>query len=863
MNLLNLLRHISQKHVRFQKARTIMAASGICLGVAAVVSIGIVNKSVLRSFEESINDATGRASLQITGPASGFPEAFLDTVRDVQGVEYAVPVIEAQGILVGAREPALMILGVDVLLDHQIRDYKLTDESADIPDPLMFLARADSLLLTKRAADREGIALEQTVRVQTVQGILPFRVRGLLNPEGPARAMGGNVAVMDLFAAQKVFGKEGRLDRIDVSLARGADLDRVKSGIESAIPAGYRVDTPEGRTKQVEVLLATFQKNINLTSFITMFVGMYLIYNAVSISVVQRRREIGILRAIGTTRREIVRLLLGETLVTALAASAFGVGFGVLLAKAAIGAIGKIVSEMYLQTSVTEITLSWTHPALGIAIGVAASLVAAFLPALSSTRISPISAIRSVPYSEKGIISGGMLRIASGSCLILAAVLLALYKTSEPTAVLHSTPLMFGAILLVLLGISLATPDVLRWFLAFFRRAVARRLGSTGMLAGLNLQKNVTRNSVAAAAIFYGIAIFVSTSGFMESARVSVIDFIDSVTRADILVTSGHPLATSGSQNIPMPVEMEQEIARVPGVLSADPYRKIYIDYGGRRVQLETVDVARRVAYSPFMFAAGTRSDVLRLMPDQDTVLVNEGFAARFGLKPGDVVTLPTSAGPVRFGVAAVFVDFGSDSGIVLVDIHTYQRHWGEYLADMFSVRVKQGHDVAAVQRAIADSLGKNRSLYILPAREFKEEVRKVVDRMFIVDHAISIITLSIASLGIIITLLSSVLERTREIGVLRSIGMVRSQVSRIVILEAMLLGLVGGALGSVAGIALGWMSLDGFLRADYGASIRYYLPWTYIIWALILSAGLSALAGAYPARRAANTNIVEALAYE
>jgi putative ABC transport system permease protein len=242
---------------------------------------------------------------------------------------------------------------------------------------------------------------------------------------------------------------------------------------------------------------------------------------------------------------------------------------------------------------------------------------------------------------------------------------------------------------------------------------------------------------------------------------------------------------------------------------------------------------------------------------------VNEAIASQEHVRPGDTVVLPTPQGPVQFKVAVVNVDYSSDSGSILMDMHTYRRYWKEHLADSFSIRVRSKEQVGAVRDEIARRFGNDRKLFVLPAREFKEEIRKVIDQGFAVNHAINIITLSIACLGIIVTLLASVLERTREIGVLRSIGMLRRQVSRVVVIESMLLGIIGGALGAGAGIIIGWMSLEGFLKGDYGASMQYHINYASIIWALVLSTSLAALAGVYPARRAARTNIVEALAYE
>lgn len=863
MNIRNLFRFISLRRLKLQKVHTIMTVAGICLGVAAIVSIGIVNKSVMRSFEDSINRVTGRAALQVTGPASGFPEGILERVQTVPGVEYAVPVIDTQGILSGAKEPSLMILGVDVLQDSNIRDYKLTDESADIPDPLLFLARPDSILLTRALAAREGITIDQKIKVQTVRGIQTFRVRGLLNPEGPARTMGGNIAIMDLPAAQMAFGKEGRIDRIDISLIHGSDLETVRSSIQRTIPEGYSVETPAGRTKQVEILISHFQKNINLISFIAVFVGMYLIYNAVSISVVQRRKEIGILRALGTTRSQIIRLFLGETFIIAIVGSALGVGLGIFFAQSAIGMVGQAVSELYLRTSVTEVAIPGMNLVVGFITGIVASLAAALFPALTSARITPISAIRSVPYSEEGFLSGGKLKVASSLLVSLTVALLILYKTSESSPYLHSTPTMFAATIFLLLGISLATPSVLQGFLALFRSMVAPRVGAAGRLAGLNLQKNIGRNAVAVAAIFFGISVFVSSAGIIYSTKMSVLDWIDSYVRGDIIVTSGHPIATTGAQNIPMPVDMWKDIEKIPGVLSADPFRKIYVNYHGRRILLMVLDIPRRMKYSPFIVVSGNRNDMLRMLPDQNYIAMNEALSAQEHVKPGDSILLPTPEGPVEFRIAVIDVDYSSDSGSILMDIHTYQRYWKEFLADSFSVRVQSKENVETVRDEIVKSFGIDRKLFVLPARDFKNEIRKVIDQGFAVDHAINIITILIACLGIIVTLLASVLERTREIGILRSIGMLRRQVSRLVIIESMLLGIIGGALGAGAGIIIGWMSLEGFLKADYGASMQYHINYASIVWALALSTLLAALAGAYPARRAAKTNIVEALAYE
>ena len=863
MTLTNLLRYVSLKRLTLHKAQAIIATCGICLGVATMVSIDLVNQSVLNSFQDSINRLTGRAALQISGGEAGFPETMLERVQKVLGVEYAVPMIETNATLVGGTESPLMILGVDVLQDNQVRDYSITDESADIPDPLLFLARPDSILLTRAMAEREGIKIDQEIRLQTVAGLKTFKVRGLLNPDGPARVAGGDIAIMDVYAAQLAFGKEGRIDRIDVSFQPGETLDPMKERIRAALPEGYYVDTPAGRTRQVELMLGRFSKSMSLISFMAMFVGMYLIYNAVSISVVQRKKEIGILRALGTLRGQIVALFLGETLVLAAVASLLGIGLGVLFAKGAVGLVAQSVTEIYLKTSVTELTFSWAHLAKDVALGMLASLVAAMVPALASTRITPISAIRALPYVENGLLLSRRTERLAALLVAVALALLIVYRVAAPTSFLREGAIIGCAALFLLLGISLATPFFLQRVMPLFYQLIATRSGPVNRLAGLNLERNVGRNAVAAAAIFFSIALFVSSANLMHSLRQSMIVYIDSIIRADLLISSGHPLATGGSPNVPMPMAMLPEIEKLPGVLSAEPFRKGYLNYDGRRILLEIFDVARRLEYCPGLIARGSRADMLRLLPNQDYVVVNEGFAAKYRLKPGDSLLLPTPNGPVRFGVAAIIVSYSSDSGIVWMDIHTYQQHWQDRVADMFEARVAPGATIAAVREAILARFGRERKLFVLPAQEFKEEVFKMIDRSFVVTNAVNTITLIIAAFGIVVTLLASVLERTREIGILRSIGMQRRQIAGIVIVESALLGAVGGVLGSATGILIGWIGFEGLFRQDYGASMTYHIHYAAIGWALLLAIGIAALAGLYPATRAAKTNIVEALSYE
>ncbi len=863
MTFINLLRYISLKHVRFQKTQTILSALGICIGVAAIVSLGIVNENILDSFRNTINYSMGRAALQVTGPATGFPEDVVDRVRDVPGVEYAVPAIEATGTLFGTQEREIMVLGVDMLQDQMIRQYRLTDESADIPDPLLFLAKADSILLTKELAEREGIGIDRPIRLQTTDGIHSFKVRGRLSPEGPAKAMAGNMAVMDLFAAQKAFGREGKIDRIDISVLPAADVETVKKAVQSALKQGYTVETAAGRTKQIENLISRLRKSFDFVRFLVIFVGVYIIYNSVSINVVRRRKEIGILRALGAAKGRIVGMFLMEALIIGTLGSALGAGVGVLQAKASIATISRVFSDTYLNTAIVDIHISWHHLVVGFASGILASQVAALFPSISSSRISPISAIRSNPYSEQIQFTSKRTAALAAVFVFLAFAMLFLYRAVPGSPYFHSKAAIFLALLPLLLGMSLATPSALKLFLRLFHKWLSPRLDAPGRLAGLNIERNLIRNSVAAAAIFFGICLYVNNAGFEHSIVTSIMRYLDDLLRPDIIVTAGRPLATAGSQNTMMPERVMEDIKEIPGVLSADPYRKIYVDDGKGRLLLIALDIPQKLAYCDFHIFQGSRDEIIKRLPGHNAIVISEGLSVKRGLKPGDSLSLPTPDGPVNFVIIAVVEDFTSDMGTFYLDIGTFRRHWADRLVDAVHVRTTSREIVSGVVRAIEQKLGSERKLFVLPLQEWKKHLEKFFDDSFLFVHVINILSLTIACFGIIVTLFASVLERTREIGVLRSIGMLRKQVFRVVIIESAILGLVGGILGCIGGIVAGWGGLEGFFRADYGPSTAYYLPTSSVALALLISIAVAVLAGLYPAWRAAKTNIVEALAYE
>jgi putative ABC transport system permease protein len=380
-----LLRLISWPYARKHLLRCLLTTAGIVLGVGVFVGMRTANKSVLAAFNQTIDRIAGAAQLQVTAGDAGFDEEVLDKIRELPEVQAAAPVIEAT---VATDKSNLLILGVDMLGDRSIRNYDLESSDAagiGIDDPLIFLAQPDSLMITKKFADERGLAVNSRLPMRTMQGDQVFTVRGIMKPGGLANAFGGDLAIMDIYAAQKMFGRGRKFDRIDIALQEGTSLDGATAKLQALLGSGFQIEPPSSRGQQFESTSRMYALASNITSVFALFIGMFIIYNTFAIAVTERRAEIGILRALGATRGQIRTLFLTESAMAGLAGTCVGVLFGIAMARAMSGYIGGMLTEIYgVAQSPGDLTLDPWLIGTAVAMGLVTSLVAAVIPARSA-----------------------------------------------------------------------------------------------------------------------------------------------------------------------------------------------------------------------------------------------------------------------------------------------------------------------------------------------------------------------------------------------------------------------------------------------------------------------------------------------
>lgn len=850
-----------------ERLRTATTVVGIALGIAVVIAIQLANASSLRGFETALESVAGRTSIEIRGAGSGIAEEALVPLGWLREFGRVSPVIEGDmAAMVGDdRTEAMRVLGVDILRDRPFRDYPVLNIVPDEPQPasrsrsseeittqrfLELLTDERAIVIPQVFAERHGLSIGGELRLMAGDRIVPYRIRGLLRNEGPARVLDGNFVLMDIAAAQLAFDRIGRVDRIDVLLDDPDAIDRALRAIAAKLPPGLSAERPARRGRQVEQMLAAFHLNLTALSWIALVVGLFLVYNTVTISVVARREDIGTLRALGVTRRQVLALFLGEAAVLGVAGTALGLVLARALASAAVALTGTTVSTLYVKAAAAPPEMTWTHVLVAAAIGVPLSLIAAAVPAREASQVPPTAAMRGSDQLE--------LRYrVRPALLVLPLVLLAASAGIAQLGPVNGRPLFgYVAALLAVAGASLLVPAILFATARALRGVLRRLLGVEGLLAHANLASAIPRLSISVAALAVSLSMMVAIAVMIGSFRDTVIYWVGQTLQADLFFSPGMRPSVGSEQTVSG--EVIETIRRHPSVEAVDVFRNIDLVYEDHLIVLGggSFDVVVEHGQLLFKAPADPRA-ALAAAIGHDAAAVSEAFANRYSKTVGDSIALQTPVGPRDFRVAAIYYDYSADRGIVVLDRSTFRKYWGELPPTGVAAYLRAGASPDAVRADILEELGDSRRVFIYTNRTLREEVLRVFDSTFAITYALEVIAIIVAMLGVAGTLLTLVLERRRDLMLLRLVGAERRQVHRVVVAEAAVIGATGQGIGLVVGFALSLILIYVINLQSFGWTIQFHLPLAFLVQSSVAVVVATALAGFYPARRAAKMGMV------
>jgi len=823
-----------------------LSTLGVAMAVAVVVGIDLANASATRAFRLSVEGVAGRATHEIAGGPQGLDEELYVRLRVEEGWRRSAPVVE--GYVASPRLPgrALRLFGVDPFAEELFRTFtRSLREGERTGDLAAFVIRPGAVIASTELAAELGLAVGDAFPVRVAGREHELVLVGLVEPADElARQSSRDLLVADVASAQEVLGRVGRLTRVDLVLDSADDAERLRR----SLPAGVELRTKSARSGTLDDMTRAFRLNLQALSLLALLVGAFLIYNAMTFSVVQRRALIGTLRALGVTRREVFALVLAEAGLVAVVGSAAGLALGFLLAQGLLGLVVRTINDLYFVLSVREVSLTLGGWLKGALLGVGGTLLAALAPALEATRAPPRAVLLRSQVERRA--RRALPRLTAAGAVVLAAAGVLVAVPSK------SLPLAFAAVFLVVMGSACLVPGLTFASMRLLRWPMARCFGVLGSLAARGVAAELSRTGVAVAALVVAVAMTVGVSIMIRSFRATLVDWLEVTLQADVYVA---PADASGGLRV-LDSRALERLAAVPGVERVTTTRRVEVGSPEGPVALMALGV-QRPDFRIYSFAAGDPDEAWERFVAGDA-LVSEPFAFHHGVGLGESLELVTDRGPREFAVAGVYYNYASDRGIVTLHRDVYDRWWDDDAVQSLGVHAAEDADrEALIERLVA--AGGDQDLTVAANRELRRGALEVFDRTFVITGVLRLLAVAVAFIGVLSALMALELERSRELGVLRANGLTPGQVWGLVSAQTGLMGLVAGALAVPVGLVLASMLIHVINKRSFGWTLRMEVTPGLLAQAVLLALAAAVLAGLWPSYKMSKASPALALREE
>lgn len=848
-----------RRFLRGGYGRLLMTMLALACGVALVCALDLVNRAVLRGFIEIIDGMAGRATLQIAVEDAGaFPESLAGEVAAVAGVGRVVPVVAATAFTITDPPEALAVQAFDVTDPDAVRVYQPSDAPAAlVDDPLGFLNQRDSIIVTRDFAARHGLAMNDRIALDTARGRQTFTVRGLMDPQGIGRAMGGGLVLMDVQAAEAVFTSPGLINRLDIVTDQAADTAAVARRIQEILPDGLRVEAVAQRKADLRAILGSMQVLLQGVSLVALGAAFVIAFSRLSICFAERTWQLGVLRAVGVRRRSVCWELLKESLLLGLAGVALGLAGGVALGRALLPLVAATMALNFRTVApASELTVRPAALAFACAMGLGAALLAAMLPAWRAASVDVAETLRGRGIgSPPDRAARGWKAIAVLAALALASVV-AQRAFAAPAAGLAAS-----TVLVILTGF-LARPLV-RAGDRLAARLPLPAVGPAGRLALRLLRHDLRRAALAVATVGIGVGTVVWLALVAYSFERTAVRVFEQAMRADYVVSSSH--AGAGALEMPVDDRLAATLRDVDGVAAVIGVRLANWQHAGEPIVLDAFDpdYFRNPAYGRWPLHGARLDGAWEAVASGRAVVVSSNFAQHLHVGVGDTVTLTTPRGTLPVVVAGITTDFASPRGTIEMSRALYREHWNDPRVTRFFVQGTTAADPALrarLQQRLATLGGAWR---VISSGELVAYWENQIRRAFASLYALALVILGVVLFGIVDNLGANVVERTRALGTLRAAGVRQTQVRRLVVSEALAIVALGLLLAAAEGGAMALLWVRDTVPLLLGWIVDLHVPVGFLVAIAVSTAASCALAALLPARRAARLEPAAALRWE
>lgn len=830
-----------------------LAILGVALGVAVVVAIDLANASAKRAFTLSSEAVAGRASDEILGGPTGLDESLYLRLRTELAMRNSAPVVEGYVSVPALSGMTLHILGIDPLAEAHFRPF---NSGLNTNAPAFFTQPGAAILSAETAREhrlREGDHLRLRIGGRFVEA----QIIGLLEPQDQrsSRALEG-LMIVDIATAQEWFQSSGKLTRIDLDIPSGPQGDALREQIRALLPAGAALSTPAARTNALSQMTSAFELNLTALSLLALVVGMFLIYNTITFSVVQRRGLFGTLRCLGVSPRQIFMLVLSEALLLGMLGSALGLGLGIALGSGLVRLVTQTINDLYFSVTVRSVSLETIPLVKGVVLGMGATLLAAAVPAMEATSTAPRTVLRRSSYEEQARRMLPRLALLGIALLLLGSGMLLIPG--------RSLILSFAGLFTLTFGAAAITPMALTGLMWLWQPVLGRLGGLLGRMATRDVLAHLSRTSVAIAALMIAVSVTIGVGLMVSSFRSTVVSWLENTLRADIYVSS--PDATSNRINAPLPPDLIQRLSNFPGIERVRRYRSVEVDSSIGPSLLVALDVTP-ADHPVFQFVSG---DVNRIWAgwQRGEVLISEPLSLRHGLQAGDTIMLRSMQGMHEFRIAGVFYDYGTDRGVVMFDLARYQAEWQDQGISSLALYAQPSSNVDTLVTELRGVAGASEqiaetAILIRSNRALREASLAIFDRTFAITSVLQLLATIVAFIGILAALMALQLERSRELGVLRANGLTPGQLWLLVLSQTGLMGLSAGLLAIPTGLMMASVLVFVINRRSFGWTLQFEIDPRLLLQAMLVAIIAALLAGIYPAWRMARSSPALALREE
>lgn len=853
-----ILHRIGWRYLLRHPWQSVLMVLGITLGVAVVVAIDLANASASRAFNLSTEAVVGRATHQIVGGPNGLNETVYAQLKQDGVLDKAAPILSEFVSSPQLGGQSMQLLGVDPFAEGPFRDYLNGGNGIPLDALSPFLTEPGAILISVKLASQhnleacaggdENLATTRAaceISLELAGQRHRVFIAGLLEPGDSLSERAINDLILaDIATAQEITGRVGQVDRIDLILdpsCANLGYDQpcpVVEQIRSYLPEDAQVLTVEARAGAVEQMTAAFQLNLSALSLLALVVGMFLIYNTMTFSVVQRREHFGTLRCLGVTRREIFAVIASEALVVGMIGSTLGVIAGTLMGQGAVRLMTQTINDLFFVLTVQGVQIPITSLFKGGALGVVATVLSVIPPAWEAASVTPRMALTRSNLEAK-VGRWVLIAAATGFLLLIFGIIALLGVT-------NSLIMSFAATFAVVVGFAMMAPLGTKLFMRASTPLMGFVLGTVGKMAPRDIVNTLSRTSVAIAALMVAVSVTIGVSLMVNSFRHTVVTWLEQTLQGDVYISS--PGLTASQPSPPLDPQVLPVIKQWPGVARVDLLRSVTVNSPRGPIHIAATDNATLVDERIYLSMEGTRQEIDQALQN-GAVLISEPFANRMGISDLDgSVVLDTVRGSHDFPVVGIYYDYASTQGTVLMRLETYRDFWNDDTLTAAALRLSEGVDPDSLSRALQVELQPLQQLQIRPNRVLREDVLVVFDRTFTITGALQFLATLVAFIGVLSALLSLQLERQREMGILRAIGMTGQQMRKLILTETGLMGSVAGILAMPAGFALAVILVYIINRRSFGWTLLMEVEALPFVQAFLVAVLAAVLAGIYPA---------------